>query len=154
MTMAKGSPAVKGRPVRFTPQFIETIKELVAKGICRKEIANRLGVTLGSLQVTCSRLRISLRRPGSGRGVAHTAQANGVAHATPGTPSFKVELIMRHEGEERTSDIPLALPVIGELALEAMSRDLKIAELIEQLMVSAINKDLIHKILSKSDGDS
>jgi hypothetical protein len=125
--MTKGSPAVKGRPVRFTPQFIETIKELVAKGISREEIANRLGVTLGSLQVTCSRLRISLRRPGSGRGGALRMQPRPMALRTQ--PPFKVELIMRHEGKERTSDIPLALPVIGELALEAMSRDLKIAEL-------------------------
>jgi hypothetical protein len=154
MTTTNGSSAPRGRRVKFTPKVLDEVKNLLTQGVSRDEIANRIGVTLGSLQVTCSRLRISLRRPGSGRGVAHTAQANGVAHATPGTPSFKVELIMRHEGEERTSDIPLALPVIGELALEAMSRDLKIAELIEQLMVSAINKDLIHKILSKSDGDS
>ena len=59
MTMTN---AVRGRRVKFTPQAIEKIKEFVAEGIRRDEIANRLGVTVGSLQVTCSRLGISLRR--------------------------------------------------------------------------------------------
>src|SRR5215467_9087739 len=62
MTMPNASPSAKGRRVKFTPQVIENIKEFVAQGISRDEIANRLGVTLGSLQVTCSRLGISLRR--------------------------------------------------------------------------------------------
>jgi hypothetical protein len=42
--------------------IIEKIKELVAEGLSRDEIANRLGLTVGSLQITCSRL--SLRRAG------------------------------------------------------------------------------------------
>ena len=42
----------------ITPQVMEKIKELVAEGLSRDEIANRLGVTVGSLQVTCSRLGI------------------------------------------------------------------------------------------------
>ena len=33
----------------------------MAQGICREDIAKSLDVTLGSLQVTCSRLGISLR---------------------------------------------------------------------------------------------
>ena len=56
MTMTKASSAVRGRRVKFTPQAMEKIKEFVAEGISRDEIANRLGVTVGSLQVTCSRL--------------------------------------------------------------------------------------------------
>jgi len=56
MTMTNASSAVRGRRVKFTPQAMEKIKEFVAEGISRDEIANRLGVTVGSLQVTCSRL--------------------------------------------------------------------------------------------------
>ena len=56
MTMTKASSAVRGRRVKFTPQAMEKIKEFVAEGISRDEIANRLGVTVGSLQLTCSRL--------------------------------------------------------------------------------------------------
>ena len=56
MTMTNASSAVRGRRAKFTPQAMEKIKEFVAEGISRDEIANRLGVTVGSLQVTCSRL--------------------------------------------------------------------------------------------------
>ena len=62
MTMTNASSSARGRRVKFTPQAIEKVKEFVAEGISRDEIANRLGVTVGSLQVTCSRLGISLRR--------------------------------------------------------------------------------------------
>ena len=58
MTMTNASSAVRGRRVKFTPQAMEKIKEFVAEGISRDEIATRLGVTVGSLQVTCSRLGI------------------------------------------------------------------------------------------------
>ena len=56
--MTNDSPSVRGRHVKFTPQVIEKIKELEAEGLSRDEIANRLGVVVGSLQVTCSRLGI------------------------------------------------------------------------------------------------
>ena len=52
-------PPDRGRGAsKFTPQVIEKINELVAEGLSRDEIANRLGVVVGSLQVTCSRLGI------------------------------------------------------------------------------------------------
>ena len=56
VTMTNARPPVRGRRTKFTPQVIEQIKESVAAGISRDEIANRAGVTVGSLQVTCSRL--------------------------------------------------------------------------------------------------
>ena len=59
---AKTAP-VKGRPTKFTPERIQQIKNLVALGKSREEIAGLIGVTVGSLQVTCSKLGISLRRP-------------------------------------------------------------------------------------------
>jgi hypothetical protein len=54
---------------------------------------------------------------------------------------------MRHRGKEKTTDIPLPSPAIEVLALEATSRDLDIAGLIGQLLVSAINKEMIHEIM-------
>src|SRR4029077_14055227 len=62
MMMPHARPPARGRRVKFTAQVIENIKKFVAQGMSRDEIANRLGVTVGSLQVTCSRLGISLRR--------------------------------------------------------------------------------------------
>ena len=167
MTMTNASLSARGRRIKFTPQVIEKIKEFVAEGISRHEIANRLGVTVGSLQVTCSRLGISLRRiilpNGSGRhtadvrrrtlspqgsvGIAHVREqkvSQPTARAAP-VPQFAIT--MRHKGEEKTTDIPLPSPAIEALALEATLRDLSIAELIGQVLVAAINKDMIQKIL-------
>ena len=162
LTMTNASSSARGRRVKFTPQAMEKIKEFVAEGISRDEIANRLGVTLGSLQVTCSRLGVSLRRiisaNGSGR---HTADVRlgsvGIAHlreqkevpqpAAHAAPVAKLEIMMRCRGKEKATDIPLPSPAIGALALEAISRDSDIAGLIGQVLVAAINKDMIHKIL-------
>jgi hypothetical protein len=53
----------RGRTKKYTPEGIQQIRNLVERGKTREEIAELLGVTLGSLQVTCSRLGVSLRRP-------------------------------------------------------------------------------------------
>ncbi|MGA7490500.1 MAG: hypothetical protein WBW74_26565 [Xanthobacteraceae bacterium] len=64
MAQPKIATKVLGRrPTKFTPERIEQIKNLVASGKTRHEIAASVGVTIGSLQVTCSKLGISLRRP-------------------------------------------------------------------------------------------
>ena len=167
MTMPNASPSAKGRRVKFTPQVIENIKEFVAQGISRDEIANRLGVTLGSLQVTCSRMGISLRRiilpNGSGRhtadvrgripapgsvGIAHTREQKEVSQpAARSAPLATFVVTIRHRGKEQTSEIPLPSPATEVLTLEAMSRDLNIAELIGQVLVATIKKDMIQKIL-------
>lgn len=64
MAQPKIAKVLKGRPTKFTAERIEQIRNLVALGKSRDEIAGFLGVTIGSLQVTCSKLGISLgRRP-------------------------------------------------------------------------------------------
>jgi len=167
MTTAYVSSPPRGRPVKFTPEVIESIKKLVAQGINRHEIANRLGVTVGSLQVTCSRLGISLRRIILSNGSHHTLDVRGsttpapcsvgVAHVreqrevsqpgTRATPLVQFAITMRCHGKEKTSDIPLPSPAIAVLALEATSRNLNIVDLMGQVLVAAINKDMIHNIL-------
>ena len=162
MTMTNAISSVRGRRAKFTPQAIEKIKEFVGEGISRDEIANRLGVTVGSLQVTCSRLGISLRRiifPSHSErrtadvrlgsvGIAHVREQKEVSQPEArAAPLTKFAITMRHRGKERTTDIPLSSAAIETLALEAMSRDLDIAELIGQVLVAAINKDMIQKIL-------
>jgi len=59
----------RGKATKFTPERIQQITNLVERGKSRDEIADILGVTVGSLQVTCSRLGISLRRPKIDNGV-------------------------------------------------------------------------------------
>jgi hypothetical protein len=165
MTMTNHSPPARGRRVKFTPQVIEQIKESVAAGISRDDIANRIGVTVGSLQVTCSRLSISLRRIISSNGSHHTADVRGIPTpcsvgmvrvqeqndvsqpAACATPFANFAIMMRHKGKEKVTDLPLPSTAIEVLAVEAISRDLNIGDLIGQLLVAALNKDMIHKIL-------
>jgi hypothetical protein len=55
--------SIRGKQIKFTPERIQQIRNLVERGKSREEIAELIGVTVGSLQVTCSRLGVSLRRP-------------------------------------------------------------------------------------------
>jgi hypothetical protein len=48
---------------KFTPENIRQITNLVERGKRKEEIAEIIGVTTGTLQVTCSKLGISLRQP-------------------------------------------------------------------------------------------
>jgi hypothetical protein len=57
--LAKQLPSY-GRRIKFTPEIIQQIRNLVEQGKSREEIAELIGVTLRSLQVTCSRLGISV----------------------------------------------------------------------------------------------
>jgi DNA-binding NarL/FixJ family response regulator len=50
----------RGRRIKFTPERIQQIRNLVERGKSREEIAELIEVTVGSLQVTCSKLGISL----------------------------------------------------------------------------------------------
>ena len=59
----------RGRQIRVTPERIQQIRNLVERGTRREEIAELIGVTVGSLQVTCSRLGISLRRANFNNGI-------------------------------------------------------------------------------------
>jgi hypothetical protein len=69
----------RGRRMKFTPERIQQIRDLIERGKNREEIAELIGVTVGSLQVTCSRLGISLRRAGlPARGGPHSNNGTGL----------------------------------------------------------------------------
>ena len=164
MTMTNVShSAGRGRRVKFTPQAIEKIKELVAQGVNREEIASLLGVTVGSLQVTCSRLGISLRRK-----ILHSGPSprlrdpTGTVILFQGSDAYEreqkaeevlparsaeISIITQYRGKEVTTDLPLRSHALGELALIAMLRDLSIAELVGQILGGAIKNNMIKEIL-------
>src|SRR6478735_11213024 len=75
----------RGRPTKFTPARIQQMRTLVERGKSREEIAELIGVTVGSLQVTCSRLGISLRRPASITERACCGDADGMRLMRPRT---------------------------------------------------------------------
>src|SRR5262245_47865743 len=86
-------PKAQRRPSKYTPERIQQIKDLLARGESCEQIAAIIGVTVGSLRVTCSKLGVSLRRPRVKLLPPRTADAAGEA-ATP-------SIIMKYKGQER-----------------------------------------------------
>ena len=52
----------RGRPIKFTPERMQQISNLVERGKSPDQIAEIIGITTDTLQVACSKLGISLRR--------------------------------------------------------------------------------------------
>ena len=198
-TQAKLSPQLltsRGRPTKFTLERLQQIRNLVERGESREQIAEILDVTVGSLQVTCSRLGISLRRPKVDNGVrllrqhnsisrkktitmhdpidhngsalsqpteqqSHQNSQSGPAEPAPaakpqqdrlqtleaGSPSVAIRF--QYNGTERTTELPLNLDMIGRLALEAEFRNMSTAELIGELIMGMVKKDLFPEVLGK-----
>jgi hypothetical protein len=196
-TPAKFSPLLntRGRPIKFTLERLQQIRNLVERGTSREEIAKILDVTVGSLQVTCSKVGISLRRPKLDNGVRSPRQRNPLSsknaiiihhpsdhdgnapsqateeqphgnsqvepadHPAPAAKpqqepvktrqagSANVAIRMQYKGMERTTELPLSLGVIAQLACEAEFRDMKIAELIGELIEGMVKKDLFPVVL-------
>jgi hypothetical protein len=181
------------RAKKFTAERIRQIINLVERGKSRDEIADILEVTVGSLQVTCSRLGISLKRPKIINGVGlpwkrrslpeshHPSDHNGrvplqpteeQSHGnsqleraepvvigkpqewvtTPDACSANFAIRFQYRGRERTAELPFAPHVIGQLALEAALQDVKIGELIAELITAMVrNKDLFSLVLDNID---
>jgi hypothetical protein len=146
-----------GRASKFTSQAIEKIKEMVAQGVNREEIAQLLDVTVGSLQVTCSRLGISLRRPRMRYSSYERLKlqlpdaGSKVELVEKARPKGKVAITMQQGDVLRTIDVPLSNKAIGELALLASLREVGLVELIAQILSGAIDKGLVGKILDDED---
>jgi hypothetical protein len=138
----------KRRHSKFTPERIQQIKALVARGETREQIAAIIGVTVGSLQVTCSRLGISLRRPRVK--LLPPKTATGTARRVGGAGEIATFTIsMKYKGQENSTALPLTPNMINQLALEASFRDQKIGELAKDVLVSVFEKGLIQELLGE-----
>jgi Helix-turn-helix domain of resolvase len=175
-------PLPRGRPTKFTPEKIRQVSNLVERGKSREEIAELVGVTVGTLQVTCSRLGISLRKPRYDTGTGLLRQSgsrtsNGASTPNPisvepnscngtsglnsisggdgqlpkmhedSSASFAVR--MRYKGGERTTEVPLTHDMIGQLAIEAELRNMKIGQLVSEIIVAVTKGDLFQLVLNK-----
>ena len=146
-------PIPSGRPLKFTPERIQQIKNLVERGTGRDEIAALIGVTVGSLAVTCSRLGISLRRPKLNNGInvlqrrrlVSTLLKREPTHMKPDEAKFA--LILQYNGRECTTDLLLSPDKIGILALEAEFRSMSISAFISELITSTVKNDLFRQML-------
>jgi DNA-binding CsgD family transcriptional regulator len=151
MSYQEASPpeaTAQRRHSKFTPEGIQQIKDLVARGETCQQIATIIGVTVGTLKVTCSRLGISLRRPKvkllpqkTATGTARTVGAAGEI------ATFTIN--MKYQGQEHSTALPLTPNMISHLALEACFRDQEIGELAKDILVSALEKGLIQELLGE-----
>jgi len=186
------SPTLGGRQTKFTPERRNQIVNLVERGKSREEIAELIGVTVGTLQVTCSRFGISLRRPRFDTGTGYLRprkerssngtpapegdrnptstgglrpqlplQAPTAQHAQfaalhhprakadePDAVSFGLK--MRYRGEERTTEIPLTQDMMTQLAIEAWLRDMKMGEVVSEVIIGVIKGNLFHSVLDRT----
>jgi hypothetical protein len=146
-----------GRPLKkFTPANIQKIKDWVAQGMGREDIAKSLDVTVGSLQVTCSRLGISLRRHDRAarvRGSSRAFVANGqlyVGHMRrEADRRARFQVVLQSQGKESATDLAITARDIGRLGLEAAAQDLGLTDLMSQVLTQALKKGLIQEILAK-----
>jgi hypothetical protein len=184
-------PLNGGRSTKFTPERIQQICNLVERGRSRDEIAEIIGVTTGTLKITCSKLGISLRRQtfNIGTGLLRRqrppyqknkypnqcssrhegSEAKGAQEplavpkttaseeARAGAPSaggwqrslndegpavFAIR--MQYKGQERSTGLPLDDEMIGQLAIEAEIRGMRIGEFVAALILAIMKKDLFH----------
>ena len=63
--------------------------------------------------------------------------------------SPSVAIRFQYNGMERTTELPLNLDMIGRLALEAEFRNMSAAELIGELIIGMVKKDLFPEGLGK-----
>jgi hypothetical protein len=189
LSSSSTSPAPRGRQTKFTPERIRQIVNLVERGKSREEIAELVGVTVGTLQVTCSRFGISLRRPRFDTGTGylrpskerssngtHAPEGNGnptglhpqsplqpppaeqaqiatLHHARARTyeqGAVSFSLRMQYRGEERTTEVPLTQDMMRQLAIEAWLRDMKVGEVVSEVIIGVIKGDLFHSVLDRT----
>jgi len=152
--------APKGNRRKFTPGNIARIKDWVAQGVSRDEIANRLEVTVGSLQVTCSRLGISLRKSSltKGNGAIRPLGVvqRSIEHAPEGTHSARTKftLLLKAQNRQVAFDLPLHEGLFAQLALEASVRGQSVVGLIGRILSQVLQKDLVGELLRNGDSPS
>jgi hypothetical protein len=128
--------AANGRSIKFTPERFEQIRNLVERGMSREQIAETIGVTVGSLQVTCSRHGISLKRPKLNNGVARAPRSRNDTPAQDRRAQLALRL--RYRGIDRIVELPLSEGVLAWLAMEAHFRNLSISDLTAKLIIAGL----------------
>jgi hypothetical protein len=75
-------------------------------------------------------------------------RAELVAGENSKSPAPKFGIQMQYKGDNRTIELPLSPDLVGRLAIEAEFRNLRIGELIAQLIVRVVEKDQFQIVLA------
>ena len=130
--------AIIQRRSKFTPERLEQIRDLVAVGKSREDIAGLMGVTVGTLQVTCSKRGISLRRPPGSNLPAHEAAPRPNDIEPQQGDAANLALTMRLRGRQRTVPLRLSKELITALALESQLREMSLGQLVGEIVAGAV----------------
>ena len=82
-----------------------------------------------------------------GASPSREAAARPLQTLEAGSPSVAIRF--QYKGTERTTELPLNLDMIGRLAWEAEFRNMSTAELIAELIMGMVKKDLFPEVLGK-----
>src|SRR5262249_8317739 len=111
-----------GRQTKFTPDKIRQIINLVERGKSREEIAEMVGVTVGTLQVTCSKLGVSLRRPTFDTGTGSLRRCQRPASA-PHSISSSDHTVTADD--RNVANAINSLPLAGDVAVQDVAAEVK-----------------------------
>ena len=84
---------------------------------------------------------------------AEQAQIAALHHAQartyePGAVSFSLK--MQYRGEERTTEIPLTQDMMRQLAIEAWLRDMKMGEVVSEVIIGVIKGNRFQPVLDRT----
>ena len=104
---------------KITATVLEQIPRLIERGLSPDEIATRIGCTIGTLRVVCSKAKISLRRGGRRKlTLPSGSRRRGRAAVALKLPEEAVDVLW-HEADKRG----LELTALASLLLAMIAQD-------------------------------
>ena len=146
------------------PRTFRRLRISWQKELHGKKLLESLDVTVGSLQVTCSRLGISLRRRhvlNCNASHLRVMNGNGTRHDIPNHPPIiarkrvdgQFQISLECGGMRRATALPLTDRDIAQLALAAAVRNVGMTQLLSEVVATAIKKGMIEEILREPSPD-
>ena len=142
---------------KYTNEVCDEIRELVAAGVHRQSIADLLGTTIGSLQVSCCKRGISLRRPkGTHMRQPHPrAVPDHIKNALP-------KVVLRKRAEEKAKatftvsgvnfklKVPIEMEALALLTMRAEKLGVTVDVVAQRLLEVVARNNLYHAIIDKA----
>lgn len=141
---------------KLTPQVVPQIRRWLDQGFSPKDIADKIGCTLGTLRVRCSQLGISLRRGRNGGNENEAIVNEGPACVDPSAAfaNFNLHGSIRQFGDASQRSTALATEILPirreELAVfipEVTLYELRNSASVKGISASALATRLLEKIV-------
>jgi len=135
---------------KFTPHVVAQIRHLLDQGVNTAEIASKIGCTVGSLRVTCSRLAISLRR-------RNTTPRKSNQRRTPARkPRELAPSLQQHSRKSRASQrtrVTLLLQhgIVDQLRKQSATKGVSHSTLAAKLIEAIVLDNLFEAVLDEAE---